>query len=51
GIVIGASTPSSTRLDAEARDLPVVMRAAPHYYNTEQELKQFVQALRALSPK
>ncbi len=48
GIVIGASAPSSTRLDAEARDLPVLLRLAPHYYNTEGELQQFIQALRTL---
>ena len=48
GISIDASDPASTRLDAEARDLPVVMRMAPHYYNTEQELKQFIYALRGL---
>jgi len=48
GIAIGASDPSSTRLDAEARKLPVVMRVAPHYYNTEHDLEQFIQAVRRL---
>ena len=48
GIAIDASEPASTRLDAEARDLPVVMRMAPHYYNIEQDLKQFIHALRGL---
>ncbi len=48
GIAIGASSPASTRLDAEARDLPELLRLAPHYYNTEQELKQLIQALRGL---
>lgn len=46
GINIGASTPASTRLDAEARSLPTVLRAAPHYYNTEAELDALVEALR-----
>ena len=45
GINIGASDPSSTRLDAESRALPVLLRAAPHYYNTETELDQLMLAL------
>jgi len=48
GIVIGASTPFSTRLDAEARNLPTVMRMAPHYYNTEAEIEHFFAVLTAL---
>ena len=46
-INIGTSEPDSTRLDAEARDLPVMLRAAPHYYNTEAEVMQLVAALKA----
>ncbi len=49
GIIIGTSTPKSTMLDAISRNLPVLMRAAPHYYNTEAELKQLVMALKAIS--
>ena len=48
GVHIGASDPGSTRLDAEARDLPTVFRAAPHYYNTEAELDRTVEALEAM---
>ncbi len=48
GINIGASDPDSTRLDAEARNLPVLLRVAPHYYNTEDEIRQLVDALKAL---
>ena len=47
GINIGASDPTSTRLDSEARDLPVLLRASPHYYNTEDELDRFIEALKA----
>lgn len=47
-IVIGASTPFSTRLDAEARNLPTVMRMAPHYYNTDAEIEHFFSVLTAL---
>jgi len=42
GITIGASQPSSTRLDAEARRLPPVVRASPHYYNSEEEIDRLV---------
>jgi selenocysteine lyase/cysteine desulfurase len=39
------STPSSTRLDAEARHLPDLVRASVHYYNTQTEIERFVEAL------
>lgn len=42
GFVIGASQASSTRLDAERRNLPTVLRIAPHYYNTKDEIDQAV---------
>lgn len=48
GFVIGASDPSSTRLDAERRDLPTVLRIAPHYYNTEDEISRAVAQLAAV---
>jgi len=48
GFVIGASSPSSTRLDAERRDLPVLLRIAPHYFNTEEEVERAVAHLGAL---
>jgi len=47
GINIGTSDPSSTRLDAEARGLPTVMRAAPHYYNTSEEIDLLIEALKS----
>ena len=43
---IGVSEPSSTRLDAETRGLPILLRAAPHYYNTEEEIYQLSNALK-----
>lgn len=42
GIVIGASSPASTRLDAEARGLPDLVRASPHYFNSEAEVDRLV---------
>ena len=48
GINIGSSDPSSTRLDAQRRNLPTVFRAAPHYYNTESEIEALVAALDSL---
>ena len=49
GIAIGASDPGSTRLDAEARNLPTLLRAAPHVYNTEAEIGRLVEALGELA--
>jgi cysteine desulfurase/selenocysteine lyase len=43
GITIGVSDPSSTRLDPEARSLPPVVRASPHYYNTEAEIDRLLE--------
>ena len=41
-IVIGASLPASTRLDSEARGLPVILRASPHYFNTDADVDRLV---------
>lgn len=49
GITIGVSNPSSTRLDAEARSLPPVVRASPHYYNTEAEIDRLIEQLSGLT--
>ncbi len=49
GITIGASNPSSTRLDAEARHLPPLVRASPHYYNTEDEVDRLVALVAGLA--
>ncbi|NOR61714.1 MAG: aminotransferase class V-fold PLP-dependent enzyme [Rhodobacteraceae bacterium] len=47
GISIATSTPSSTLLDAEARNLPTMVRAAPHYYNSEKEIDQLLACIQA----
>jgi selenocysteine lyase/cysteine desulfurase len=51
GITIGASDPSSTRIDAERRALPHVVRASPHYYNTEAEVDRLIAQLAGLAPR
>lgn len=49
GITIGVSNPSSTLLDAEARGLPPLVRASPHYYNTEAEVDRLVEVAARLA--
>ena len=49
GINISASKPSSTLLDATARDLPTVARASPHYYNSEDEVDQLISEVMRLA--
>jgi selenocysteine lyase/cysteine desulfurase len=49
GITIGVSDPESTRMDAEARSLPPLVRASPHYYNTEAEVDRLIEHCSALS--
>lgn len=48
GCAIGASDPASTRIDAERRGLPDLVRIAPHYYNTDEEIERAVEALSGL---
>lgn len=50
GVNVSVTGPSSTRIDAEKRDLPDLIRLSPHYYNTEEELDVAVDALIALRP-
>lgn len=51
GITIGASDPSSTRIDAEVRSLPPLVRASPHYYNTEAEIDRLIDHLAGQAPQ
>lgn len=43
GIVLGVTVPAITRLDAEARALPPMLRASPHYFNSEAEIDRLVE--------
>jgi selenocysteine lyase/cysteine desulfurase len=47
-INVSTSGRNSTLLDFAARQLPVVVRAAPHYYNSEDEVEAAVAAVKAL---
>jgi len=44
-INVSVTTPDSTRLDAERRSLPDLLRLSVHYFNTEDELEEAVSAL------
>lgn len=45
GFTIGTSGPHSTLIDATRRGLPVVNRASPHYFNTEDEIDRLTEFL------
>ena len=45
GFSVGTSFQATTRIDAEKRALPTLLRIAPHYYNTEDEIARCVQRL------
>lgn len=48
GINVSVSRPSSTLLDASARGLPPLVRASPHYYNSEAEIDRALATIHAL---
>ena len=48
GIAIGMTRPASSLLDAERRNLPVMQRISPHYYNDEADLEATIAALKSL---
>ncbi|THD61262.1 aminotransferase class V-fold PLP-dependent enzyme [Phenylobacterium sp.] len=50
-IVIGASPPASTRLDSDARGLGYVLRASPHYFNTEGDVDRLIEFCAAARTK
>lgn len=49
GINTSTSTAAYARFDIEARGLPTLLRASPHYYNSEEEVARFTAAIARLS--
>lgn len=47
---VSVSPRTSTLLDATHRELPDLVRASVHYYNSEEEVERFVRALREVGP-
>jgi cysteine desulfurase/selenocysteine lyase len=47
-IIIGTSSPPSTLIDSEIRQLPVLLRASPHYYNTRHEIESLVSGVKSI---
>ena len=47
-INVSVSIPGSTRIDAETRKLPPLVRASLHYYNSEAEVERFCDVLAKL---
>ncbi len=45
-INVSVANPESTLLDSQDRSLGAIVRAAPHYYNTEEEVERLVKAIR-----
>ena len=48
GFAIGLVGPESTLIDSEKRNLPTLLRMAPHYYNTEDEIEKAVKQVSLL---
>ena len=48
GFTIGLVDPESTLIDSEKRNLPTLLRMAPHYYNTEEEIEKAVKQISLL---
>ena len=48
GFTIGSVEPESTLIDSEKRNLPTLLRMAPHYYNTEEEIEKAVKQISLL---
>lgn len=47
-INVSTSTPFGTRIDMDSRGLSAIVRASVHYYNSEEEIEYFIQALQSV---
>ena len=47
GVNVSVSRKPSTLLDFEERSLTHVLRASPHYYNSEEQVLDFLEAVRS----
>jgi len=50
-INVSVSNPSSTLLDATARNLPDLVRASVHYYNTEAEVDRLISCVQGIAAR
>lgn len=48
GINVSVLGKGSTHLDSSKRNLPAMVRTSPHYYNTEEEIDVFLEAVKGL---
>ncbi|WP_122075925.1 aminotransferase class V-fold PLP-dependent enzyme [Pseudophaeobacter sp. EL27] len=48
GINVSVAPVTGARLDFEARNLPAMIRASVHYFNTQDEIARFVDAVKAI---
>lgn len=48
GINTSTASPAGALLDATARGLPTMVRASPHYYNTDEDLARLIAEVRGL---
>lgn len=46
GVNVWTCSANSARLDMESRNLKRLVRVSPHYYNTENEIDRFIEALK-----
>jgi selenocysteine lyase/cysteine desulfurase len=49
GVNVSVSSPSSTRLDADRRRLPSLVRASVHYVTTDDELDELTRVVAGLA--
>jgi len=50
-INVSVTTPNHTRIDSEDRQLPAMVRASVHYYNSEDETEHFGEAIERLAKR